>query len=126
MSVPGSNLLVEALGLIASQPVQYYQNTGRTTTGAGRYVSTLAAPVAVTVGSVQAVPRSRFEILGLDMSKKYVTWFVPRAVVGIVRDAAGDQITYNGQTFQVETTTDWEGQDGWMAALCVQIGGANA
>lgn len=126
MSVPGSNLLLEALDMIESQPVSYAQYTSRAANAAGIYITTLAAPVAVNVGSVQAVPRSRFEVLGLDYTKNYVTWFVPRAVIGIARDAAGDQITYAGQTYQVESLTNWMAQDGWVAALCVQIGGTNA
>lgn len=122
MTVPGSNLLMEALELIEPQTVQYFQNTGRTKTGAGILIPTLAAAVPVTLCSLQPVPRSKFDVLGLDYSKNYVWWFVPRHTIGIERDASGDQINYGGKLYQVESLTDWEGQDGWLAALCVQIG----
>lgn len=121
MSVPGENLLLEALDMIESQSVTYYANTGRTTTGAGVYLSTLAAGVPITVGSVQAVPMDKFAVLGLDMAKNYVWWFVPRAVIGVERELAGDQFQYGTKRYQIESTTDWYAQDGWLSALSVKI-----
>lgn len=126
MSIPGENLLLEALDLIASQPVTYYSNTGRTTTGAGIMKATLAPGVLVSVGSVQAVPRNKFEILGLDYEKNYVYWFVPRSVVDAARNLSGDQFDYGTKKYQVESITDWYGQDGWISALAVQINNGDA
>lgn len=118
---PGDNLLLEALDMIESQAVQYYRYLSRSTTGAGVYLSTFDAAVPVTVGSVQAVPMDKYQVLGLEMSKKYVTWFVPRNVIGLERDAAGDQFTYGTERFQIENTTDWFTQDGWVSCLSVKI-----
>lgn len=126
MSVPGSNLLLEALDVIASQPVQYLQFTGNTTTGAGREIPSFAAEVPVLIGSVQAVPRNRYQFLGLDLEKDYVTWFVPQNVVGVERDSAGDRIKYAGKLWQLQSTNSWFAQDGWLSITCVAIGPDNA
>lgn len=121
MSVPGSNLLLEALDLIESQPVSFYANTGRTLTGAGVYVGTFAAALPVNVGSVQAIDKGKYEVLGLEMEKRYVNWFVPKYVFGLERNLAGDQFEYAGGRYQIESTTDWFAQDGWLQALAVRI-----
>lgn len=124
--IPGSNLLSEALELIASQPVKYYRNNGRVANAALILVPTYDPVQVVRRCSVQAVPRTRYEVLGLDMSKSYVTWFAPQAVITIDRDKAGDKIVWNGASYQCETVTDWSGQDGWSAVICVKIGGEDA
>lgn len=125
--IPGMNLLEVALGAIAPQePVQYLRANGRTTNAAGYLVPTFDAPVSVELSSVQAVSRNSYYFQGLDLSKKYVTWYVPREVLGLERDSSGDRMTYNGELFQVENTTDWAGQDGWVAALCVKLGAGHA
>lgn len=121
--IPGLNILSEALRLIGSQTVVYYKATNRTKTPAGLFVPQFAAGVAVTQGSLQAVARSKYQILGLELSKKYVTWFVPQvAVVSLERGTSGDQFEYNGERFQAESVTDWSGQDGWLEVLAVKIG----
>lgn len=122
MSVPGSNLLLEALDVIASQPVQYLRFLSNTTTGAGRNVPSFAPAVPVNIGSVQAVPLNRYQFLGLDLEKDYVTWFVPQNVVGVERDSAGDRIKYAGKLWQLQSTNSWFAQDGWLSIVCVGIG----
>lgn len=119
--VPGSNLLVDALDLIESQPVSYQQTTGWTTNAAGRNEPSYAPAVDVTVGSVQAVNKDRYQILGLDLQKEYVMWYVPQSVVGTQRNSKGDLITYAGHTYQLESTVNWFAQDGWMSIACVQV-----
>lgn len=121
--IPGSNLLRQALTLIGSQSVDYYADTGRETSATGRDVTTYADAVTVTEGSVQAVPRNRYESLGLDFSRNYVTWFVPQNVVGLGRDVSGDQIVFNSRRYNVATLTPWFAQDGWVECLCVEMAG---
>lgn len=121
MSNPGSNLLKQALQLISSNPCSYYRFLGRTTTNAGRFISEFAAGVPVKVGSIQAVPRNKYQIMGLELEKEYVTWFVPEDVIGLERDAAGDQINYKNERYQLVNTTSWFGQDGWLSVLCVKL-----
>lgn len=126
MGVPGSNLLLEALDMIESQPVTYFQNTGRTLNAAGVYAGVFLPGVTTSVGSVQAVDRKKYEVLGLDLEKQYVHWFVPAYVFGVERDLSGDQFDYAGEKYQIESTTDWFAQDGWTMALAVKIGAADA
>ena len=121
---PGDNLLLDALDVIAPQLVQYMRYTGSTTTGAGREVPQFAATVPVPVGSLQAVDKARYQLLGLDLQKNYVMWFVPANVVGTQRNSQGDRISYGGKLYQLESTVTWFAQDGWMKATCVEIANA--
>jgi len=119
--IPGANLLSQALTMIASQSVTYYADTGRTTSATGRDVTVFAPGVAVTLGSVQAVPRTRFQSMGLDYSRSYVTWFVPRSILGVERDRSGDEFEWNGRRYKVEAVTPWFAQDGWVEVLGIDI-----
>jgi hypothetical protein len=121
MSVPGSNLLRQALKLITPQTVKYFRFQSRTLSPTGRDVSTFETGVDVPQGSVQAVPLSRYEMLGLDRQKRYVTWFVVRAVLGVGRDYSGDQFEWGGKRYDVVGETNWFLQDGWVAVIGVEL-----
>lgn len=125
MSVPSSNILAQALSVIKSTPVMYYQNTGRTTNAAGYDVATFAAGIMIKAGSLQPIPKSRYTQLNLDFQKTYFNWYVPNLpVLDLQRDVSGDQVEYNGRRLQVESLTDWLTIDGWKAVLMVEIGAA--
>ena len=123
MSVPGSNLLNQALTVIAPQTVQYQRFVSRDTNQIGYDVSVFADPVPVR-GSFQPVPRSRYEFQGLDFSKSYWVLFAPLGMIGVDRDVSGDQLTFQGRRYQVESITAWHGVDGWSEALCVEVSNA--
>lgn len=119
------DLLDLALSVIPSQTVNYYKALSTTKTPAGFIQPAFAARVVVERGSVQAVSRSKYAYLGLELSKKYVTWFVPQVdVIALERNTSGDQFEYNGERFQAESVTDWFAQDGWLEVLAVKIGPA--
>jgi hypothetical protein len=137
MAVPGSNLLAMALTVIASQPCNYLQWLSQATGPTGLSTSTYAAPVTVLKGSVQAVDRSRYEQLGLDRQKSYVTWYVPNVVVQSIRanpDGNGDVIEFpvdktgallpGARRYQIISDTPWNVQDKWVRVLGVDIGPA--
>lgn len=116
------NLLLTALSAIRpSVGVKYLQALGGVENAAGYVESTFAPPVAVRQSSVQAVPRDKYEFMGLELSKNYVNWYVPQAVIGLERDSSGDRLIVGTRTYQVVSTTDWDDYDGWAAALCVRI-----
>lgn len=120
MIVPGSNLLNAAFALIARQSFLYIAYDERLIQTTGMYVPEYAAGVMVT-GSVQAVPRTLFERMGLDFQKNYSTFFVPQAIQGVDRATTGDRFYFNNRLWQVQSTTEWVGVDGWDEALCVQV-----
>lgn len=121
--IPGSNLLNQALTLIASQPFVYLRNTGRTTTATGQNVAQFAPGVELR-GSVQAIPLYRYEALGLDLTKRYVVVYASVDVLGVSRDRSGDQFTFNGKRYNVTQETPWHFQDGWTGFVGLEIGNA--
>lgn len=122
--IPGSNLLVQALTLVTPQTVRYYADAGRTTNAAGMEVSAFAPGVDVPQSSVQAVPLTKYQALGLDFKSKYVSWLAPVNVVGVDRDRSGDEFEWNGRRYKVAAETNWFAQDGWVRVLGQEIGAA--
>lgn len=120
MSVPGSNLLNSAMRVIAPQKVKYFKFLSRESNDIGLYVSQFAEP-RVIIGSLQPVPRNRYEALGLDFNRNYVTLYASKNIFDVDRDIAGDQIEYCGQRFECESCNDWFAIDGWLSVVCVQI-----
>lgn len=118
MTVPGSNLLRKAARLIKLQTVAYYQDAGRQTNNVGVDVTAYLAAVSVQ-GSVQAVPLSAYQDLGLDWGKTYVTLYTQNPVVGVNRDVSGDVFVYNNKVYTCRSPTDWNAQDGWNSVLAV-------
>lgn len=118
--IPGIDLLGVALQVIGKQSITYYRNTGRTLGASGKYVASFGQGCCLE-GSFQPVPRSRYQMFGLDFQKNYATFFASIDAMDLVRDAAGDQLTYCGKRYQVESTTPWFSQDGWKSILCVEI-----
>lgn len=121
MTVPGSNILDQALTVIARQSLVYYQYMGTTLNAVGQNVTEYAAP-AVMTGSFQAVPRSLYQQFGLDLQKSYYTFYTSNNILDVLRDVSGDQIAFQGQRYQVESANDWFAVDGWKGVLVVHIG----
>jgi hypothetical protein len=67
------------------------------------------------------VPRELFDRYGLDFQRSYVNVYLQRGVIDVARDVAGDQIVFNGVTYQCLSKTPWDAIDGWDAVLCVQV-----
>lgn len=118
--IPGSNLLNMALGVIGAQEVQWRRNTGVVTNSAGIDVASFAAPETV-FGSFQAVPRSLYQFQGLDFTKNYAMFYASHDMKDVLRDRAGDRLTYGSVTYAVESATSWFLQDGWDGVLCVEL-----
>ena len=120
MSIPGSNLLKRAFRLIASQSLTYLAYVSRSKTATGTLVPTYALPVIIK-GSIQPVPQSLMQLLGLDMQRSYVTIYVPQAVVSVNRDVSSDKFKFGGSTYQALSITKWINIDGWNAVMAVEI-----
>jgi hypothetical protein len=117
---PGSDLLNDALDVVNPQALQYYRFLSRELNDVGQYISSFEDPVAV-YGSMQPVPKTKYEAYGLDLTKSYFTLYLSANTVGIVRGSSGDQFGYNNQRFQIESNTDWHPADGWQGILMVQV-----
>ena len=118
MNIPGSNLLTQAFRLIAQQTVMYFQFLSRAQNAVGQDITTYAAPVPI-LGSFQPVPKQMYEKYGLDLAKTYATFYTPTNALSVNRDISGDQIVFNGGTYQCESENDWFAIDGWTGVLCV-------
>ena len=106
--------------VIGDQPVQYFVNQGRLTNAAGLDIPQFAAPVTLK-GSIQPIPRQKYEYLGLDFAKNYVNFYTNGCVKDLQRNIVGDQFVYAGKRYQCETKTAWETVDSWCVVLAVEI-----
>lgn len=136
--IPGSNILKMALTVIGSATVNWFQYQSSATGLTGMDTVTYASPQTITLGSLQPVPRSRYEAFGLDWQKSYVTWFVPDVdALSITRnpDQSGDVIEWpvtkqgalipnKSRRYQLVGDTPWTNVDGWTYVLGVDIGPA--
>lgn len=120
MSVPGSNLLNQAMRLIASQAVEYYRATGRTVNDLGQFITSYEDPVTM-YGSFQAVPKQLYQAYGLDWQRSYFTFYTSNPIKDVARDLSPDVITYGGDRYQCESNNDWYKVDGWRGVLCVLL-----
>lgn len=122
MRIPGGNILSLALTLIGKTDFIYYAYLSRTLNDIGQYVPLWAAGVKAS-GSVQPVPRTLYENLGLDLQKNYFNFFVPRDIYDVGRNISGDQFRFDGRVFQCVSKTPWYALDGWDSVLCVEVPG---
>lgn len=121
--IPGSNLLAQALTVIAPTQCLHWATTGRTLNSIGQWVATYAAPATIWA-SVQSVPRKVYRELGLDFQKSYVQFYSVTLITDLTRDTAGDLLEWNGRRYQLESKNDWKAIDGWAGVVGVDIGEA--
>lgn len=116
----GNNLLKRTLKLVGTQAADYYRNTGRTTNTIGLDVAAFDLPVVIQV-SIQPVPRTVYQQLGLDLQRNYVTVYTTQNVLDLQRDFSGDQVRFAGKVYQLVSSTNWQAVDGWQSVLCVEV-----
>lgn len=121
MTTPGSNTFALAMSVQGKQTINYYAAIGRTVNSIGLFEGAFAPPVPLKC-AVQPIQRSLYEQLGLDLQKNYVTLYIKRNTMDIERGTQGDQFSYAGRRFQLESELDWFRQDGWVGTLCSDIG----
>lgn len=122
--IPGGDLLDDALSVIDARTALYYKSNNRTLNSVGQFVTTYDAPVEV-LGSMQPVPRYRYEAYGLDFSKSYYTFYTSTDIIAVNRNVSGDQIIFASQLYQCQSSNDWFTVDGWKGILCVLLGDAS-
>ena len=99
-----------------TQPVQLITLASRTLNPAGEWVAAYAAPVPKRA-TVDVIPRTRYEVLGLDTTKNYIEVFANFTIKDTRRQGAPDRIVWNGRTWSADTSDDWQGVNGWTAAI---------
>jgi hypothetical protein len=124
MSVPGSNLLSIALTVIAPQQIALSRATGRVQNAIGEWVTTYAAQVPVE-GSWQPVDQTKYESLGLDLTKKYFMFYTTEQINSINRGESPDLCERNGRKYSTVSDVPWNDVDGWQSAMFVDIGVAD-
>lgn len=118
--IPGSNILKQALTLIAAQSIVYLAYVSRSLNEVGLLVPIYADPVTIR-GSLQPVSQSLMQTLGLDMQRRYVKIFVPNSVVDITRDVSSDKFQFAGVIYQATSITQWIADDGWNEVMAVAV-----
>lgn len=111
------------MSVLTPQTAALSRYAGRVTNAAGQQASSYAAPVPITGGSIQPVPSSRYEQLGLDRAKRYVQWWAPTSIFGVARLRAPDRFEWNGADYEVTQEDDWHVQDGWVRVVAVRLDG---
>lgn len=121
--IPGVNLLSIALTVISPQTVMYFRDARqRVELDNGILITQFEKGRIVGGCSVQAIPQEKVNQMGLDVSFNYVEWLVPQKVIGLERDASGDEIKWGGKRWKVtEKIEDWTEQDGWCSVTCQEI-----
>lgn len=114
------NLMAIASTVVPMQTITYYPYASRTINDVGLEVTAYGTTQQLKA-SVQAVSRNTYEQFGLDLQRKYVTVFIQKNLIDIDRGVSGDKITYNGETYQIESETDWMNVDGWTYLMAVRI-----
>jgi len=121
MNIGGSNLLSIASRVLHFNDVEYYKFIRRDSNAIGLNVPSYEAPVMIK-GSMQPVPRTVYEKLGLDLQKQYWRLWAKVDFLDIERNVNGDNIVFKGSRYQCESATNWFSIDGWCEILCVFIG----
>ncbi|WP_310625799.1 phage collar protein [Limnohabitans sp.] len=87
----------------------------------GINVDVFGPPVTYN-GHVQIINQNRYQALGLDFQKSYIRIYSDDAAVSDVERSRGsDKIVWNGDTYKVDSITDWQVVDGWLRATCVKV-----
>lgn len=118
--IPGSNLLKQALRVIAPSTVTYNRFLARVLNSIGLYENTYEAPVQIK-GSFQPVPRQMYAEFGLNLEKRYALFYTLSNMITIERDKSNDTIIFAGITYQCEANSEWYQIDGWNATLISAI-----
>lgn len=120
MLVPGTNLLNMAMRVIAPQTLVHKAFVERTENAVGDTVTVYAAPVEIS-GSMQAINKSLYQEMGLNIAKNYANLYTSADVRPTGRDVSGDLVIYGGRTWLCESDMHWGEQDGWRKLQCVEV-----
>lgn len=121
MSVPGSNILAQALSAIGTSEFIFYKWISKSTNAARKTVHVYDPGVAIR-GSIQAVERSKYKSMGLNFSSKYLAIWTVQDVEVLSRLQPNDQIGFLGRRFNILSEDDWIPMDFWNNFVAIDIG----
>ena len=119
MGIPGMNLYAMATSLIGKQDYKFFSFIDNTTDDRGIDVPAFDPAVDLR-DSIQAIPRSLFQSLGLDYQRSYIMIYTDNPLITVERNRPGDQISIGTDRFQLLSTNDWTSIDGWQGVLAVR------
>jgi len=114
------NIHALASSVLPSQSIAVETYASRALNDLREWATTYSVPVTIIV-NVQAVPKSVYEHLGLDLQKTYINIYTDYDIQDLKRSSTPDKITFNGDTYQAESSTDWKAVAGYKAILAVKI-----
>lgn len=115
------NVLKMAQRVIKKQSFTYNKFVSRSINDLGDFIPVFT-PSSIS-GNIQPVSKTIYQQLGLDFQKTYVMFHISEVDIDdISRDTSGDEIIYNGHTYQgLSKQQDWYFQRGFMTLLGIQI-----
>jgi len=114
-----NNLLNSALSIIPKSAFTIEKFSSNSVNALGYEVNVYSSAVA-GVGIVEAVQNSAYQKLGLDFAKNYIEVWANSELSGIDKQESADRIIYNGGTYTVINSNDWNIYNGWSSALAVK------
>lgn len=120
-------LLNLALSILPRQRLLYQAVVGYEINEYGIQIEKLA-PKKVIYGSFQPVDRATlaggaFDFEGLDMQRRHFILYTDQRAFDLYRDQSGDYLEYDCRRYKILSRNNWYPYDGWMAILCVDVGG---
>ncbi|MCO8160974.1 hypothetical protein NJC38_02255 [Pseudomonas sp. 21LCFQ010] len=115
------NILGLALGVIGTQELVWHQANGRRQNDQGQWITLYEPPKPVS-GSLQAVDRTRYQALGLDLARRYCLFYGTVPLKGTERGESPDLLDFAGRRHEVVNDLDWIAQAGWQGVLVVDTG----
>lgn len=114
------NLFGMAMSVLPRQTAVLYRWQNRQTNAIGLDVDSYAAEPLT--GNIQAVDRARYDRLGLDAAKSYITVFTDTPIDDLTRTKNPDHIGWQGERYEVLNRAGWNVQAGFNGVMAVCIG----
>lgn len=122
MTIPGSDLLAEALTVINGTELLWYRSQGRAQDAEGNWVTSFADPVTVD-GSWQPIDSSKYEYLGLDVQRSYQIFYTHAPIQTVEANKTPDFIVANGRKWVAQKdVSNWLAYDGWGVFVFIDEG----
>jgi len=125
------NVLNRALTLIPRVKFEYRKFLGVETNQFGQSVQSfgpwtevygMESPGMVSAFGGKNMEEVEYKALGLDPSKRTITVWLSGVDIGAtVGENGGDQIRFEGETFNILNTENWLGYNGWKRCYCQEV-----